>query len=171
MANRGRVSVRRPVEWLGYDIAVQAETTSTNSVFEIATPAQLSEYIHPTLVRVRGVLLFNATGNIVDGTTVPLRITLGITIVTAQAAAAASVPVSVVDLDADWLYWDQFGFQNSVEASAATIHEERIIDSKAMRRIAQPDNASIVLVVATTFGGITGNLRYRSTGRLLIKGD
>jgi len=92
--------------------------------------------------------------------------------VTDQAAVAAAVPISAVDLDANWFFWDTFGFQNSLGGAAGEISfEERVMDSKAMRRIDQPDNASIIMAVSTTFGGITGDLLYRTRGRLLIKGD
>ena len=166
----GGRGLRRPTEWIGFDTAVQADTATANIFFILLTAAQLSEYITPTIVRVRGIFLYQCSGNIVQTASGPFRIGIGMTIVSAQAAAAASVPVAIVDLDANWFLWDSFGIQNSALANEFTA-DERVIDSKAMRKIEQPDNASMVLAVSTTFGGTTGICRYRATGRILIKGD
>jgi len=167
-----RGGARRPVEWLGTVFGPSLFTGTANTFFTLATAGQLSEYIHPTIVRVRGVIVFSGEGAFIGPPTVaPPVVTLGIAVVTDQAVAGGSLPVAAVDLDASWLYWEQFGFdrQNSISATDA-LFAERIIDSKAMRRIDQPDNAGIVMPLSVTMGA-AGNLRLRGALRMLIKGD
>jgi len=172
MAIRGRSGrmQRRPTEWLGFVGAATLDTASTNSFFEMISTAQLAEYIHPTIVRVRGVLHFSLDGAANQPGNAPWRITVGITVVTAQAMAVVALPIPIVDLDANWLLWDQFAPEGSADSSGGRIFAMGVLDSRAMRRIEQPDNASVALMVSTTFAG-AGNFRFRATTRTLIKGD
>ena len=168
---RSRRTVRRAVEWLGFETAPITETVDATSAFIVITAAQLSEYVHPTMVRLRAVLIAKFSGNTTVNTGSLPSLTIGVTIITAQAAAAGAVPVPDVDLDADWLYWDKFGVQGVARAAGDASIQERVIDSKAMRRIAQPDNAAIVLIGSVAFEAQTGTIRWNATGRILMKGD
>ena len=171
MAFRGRSGrVRRSVEWIGGVGAPVTDTSSTNSFFQLMTAAQLATYVSPTLVRVRGLLRFSGDGAFLAGTQAVPGITVGVVIVSDQAASASAIPVPIVDLDADWLLWDQFGFEGSPDIASGTMFATGVLDSKAMRKIEQPDNAVIILAVSTTFSG-AGDFRYRFTARALIKGD
>jgi len=169
--SRGRSASRRAVEWIGWATALATDTATTNSVFILLTAAQLAEYIHPTVVRVRGTFGFSGTGNIVGTAGLVTKVTVGMAIVTDQAAAAAATPIAAVDLDADWFLWDTYFFSNVAATSSLQFHQERVLDSKSMRRIAQPDNAALILAVSTTLNGVAGTLKYRSQGRILMKGD
>jgi len=166
---RGRVA-RRPVEWLGFESGLATDTVDSTSVSQVITDSQFSEYIHPTIVRVRGIFSVVMAGNIVNGTVVP-AVTVGLTVVTRQAALAAAVPAPGADLDADWLWWEKFSPDTNEGTLGESLYMERVVDSKAMRRINQPDNAMLVMVFQTGFNGQTGTIRFTTTLRILIKGD
>jgi len=162
-------AARRPVEWLGVFASSVDETVSTNSQLTLVTSAQLSEYIYPTIVRVRGV--FGGVWSALSTNLVVPNIVIGIAVVTEQAAAALATPVADTDLDADWLLWDAFYPDASRVVADDPMNFERVFDSKAMRRINQPDNARIIMAISSNFDGATGNLRNNLIVRLLIKGD
>ena len=169
---RGRRAVaRRPVEWIGAISAPDSNAASANTQFILLTAAQLSEYIRPTIVRIRGTFWARFEGTLLTGNFIP-SITIGITVVTDQAAAAAATPIAFVDLDADWMHWDVFAPEGGFgEAASDIMYVERVIDTKAMRRIEQPDNANLILSLSTTFEGGGGTIKFRFATRILIKGD
>jgi len=160
------------VEWAGLFTGSATHVASNNSQITLLTAAQLSEYIHPTLVRVRGIMHLKAYGTIVaTGTAFVPNVVLGIAVVTEQAAAALATPIADTNLDADWLYWDSFTFGGGARGADTVFMAERIIDSKAMRRINQPDNARVIMSVSINFDGGAGTIRENIIMRLLIKGD
>jgi len=163
---------RRPTEWLGFATALQSNTVTANDFFEILSPAQLAEYVNPTVVRLRGSFgLWGAGAILADATAMIPKVTIGFAIVTAQANTAAAIPVPAVDLDADWFLWDTYYFTGLGSSTGLGLFNEKVLDSKAMRRIIQPDNSALVMGVSTTMNGIAGEIQFRTQGRILIKGD
>ena len=163
---RGR-GLRRPTEWLGAIGAVTTDTSSTNSFFTLLSSAQLAEYVTPTIVRIRGTFWAQMTGTQVSGDFIP-SICFGVTVVSFQADAAAAIPICFVDLDANWMLWDVIAPEGN---SPTKMKLERVMETKAMRRIEQPDNSVLALSVSTTFAGGAGETNFRFAVRILVKGD
>jgi len=173
LAQRGVRTSRRPTEWLGLFTSSVEHTSSNNGQVTLLTSAQLAEYITPTIMRIRGVLGFTWNPGAAPSDFLA-QIVMGVVVVTEQAAAALATPIADTDLDADWMLWDSFYVQGSDQgASVQTMHyNERVFDTKAMRRIIQPDNKRLIMSVSINLdGAVSGTLRENFIMRILVKGD
>ena len=173
-----RSTSKRLTAW---SLGPQADLTSLSGTTPViwTSGVVLTAAGEDTIVRIRGsceIFLTAATAQ-ADG----FAGALGIGIVTSQAfaAAVASVPTPMTELDWDGWMWHQFfhvhaggiidgsvaGDQDQVNAVAAAVRFD--IDSKAMRKQNDQETLMGVIEMGTETG--TASARFAADTRILVK--
>jgi hypothetical protein len=137
---------------------------------EVFADTDLTDWTKPTIVRIRGTFNVDATaaaGNLARGVFgIKLR-ELGLPISTRDNPADTTMPGGD---GSDWIVWEPF----TIFASATFINMgdqvDRYFDSRGMRRILNPENTAVCVVVGlvpTSSSGVNVEWRFR----VLFKGD
>ena len=167
MANRRFVSraPKRRMSWEGAAIDASDLVVATPQRFTVMSEALLENFPTPTLVRTRGKLTITTDASSTPGSVG--KVALGLIFVTGTALAAAAVPLPETDVGNDWLWIDSavVGSQADDSIGGAITVERLVVDSKAMRKVA--NNTALVLVMQVTLtdgsaivANVAGSLRF-----------
>ena len=173
LANRRFVPqrVRRPMLWT-VATGRQVVTTGASTVSTILTEASAEAFPVPTLVRIRGSLVCQAT----SFAATPGRMTafMGIKVVSAAALAGSAVSLPFDDGSQDWIWWTAVpliltsGSITTPTGPRPFLQSERVmVDSKSMRKI--PGDSVLVLVSENEVVTSTGTFDVQFGLRLLLK--
>ena len=165
---RSRVNSRSPKRmstWVGVDLGV---TIPANSAVLIGVFNAAALALRPaTVVRFRALL--HVLSDQAAVTESP-KGAVGAIIVSSQATTAgiASIPDPIGDPEAPWFFWEpwalQFNFLSSVGFDGNS-GNQRVVDSKSMRKINDNEDLAIVASNSSSSEGAI----VRLTGRLLLK--
>ena len=162
---------RRPTIWLvAQGNAITA--TSSSSVSTLISAVSAETFPVPTLVRVRGEIVVEATT--FAATPGKIMAYVGIAVVSQAALAGPSVSLPFTDGSRDWMWWRAFPLTlRSGNVTGPTgpqpflMTSRMIVDSKSMRKI--PGDSVLVLVTENVPLISTGTFEASWGLRMLLK--
>ena len=169
---RSRGRSRQRVEW-GISKMSDAVSLAANSV-NVQTSSTsllllLDQATAPTIVRLRGDIIVQATGT----ATHAVLVGVGVAIVSTRAATIGptAVPRPVTESDFSWM-WHKF-IHLVVKASSDTVGSVATIvrveiDSKAMRKVLSTEE-ELVMVTETDNGAGNAGILFMGSLRVLVK--
>ena len=144
-----KTAARRSKVWVGAQGTIAALGPSSASAFTIIDETSLETQGKPTIARCRG--MWNAWHDTsAAAATSSMVVAAGIAVVSTKAitAGVTAIPNPLTNIEWPWLWWDSALVGNEVITAVGVQsigNTNRVIDSKAMRKI--PPASTLILVL------------------------